>query len=238
MKETKVTGHSLIDLGYQPGKWFREALEHINKQQLQGDDLQDYLEQFKPDPFLGLHEDAVDFAVNIKANNPLEEDNVKAVMNTMREVMKTPTVINGAVMPDACPTGSPGTIPVGGVVVTKNAIHPGMHSADICCSVMLTDYGKTDPSVILDVAQKATHFGPGGRERSEQYRFPTDLLTAFQSNRLLNDRQMIQAARKCLGTQGDGNHFLFVGQSKSTGNTIVVTHHGSRAQALSCLKRL
>jgi hypothetical protein len=45
-------------------------------------------------------------------------------------------------MPDACPTGPEGQIPVGGVVVAKNAIHPGFHSADICCSVMLTDFGK------------------------------------------------------------------------------------------------
>ncbi|WP_394343704.1 RtcB family protein [Chryseobacterium aureum] len=32
-----------------------------------------------------------------------------------------------------------------------------------------------------------------------------------------------------MGTQGDGNHFLFVGISKNTGNTMMVTHHGSRA---------
>lgn len=31
-----------------------------------------------------------------------------------------------------------------------------------------------------------------------------------------------------MGTQGDGNHFLYVGQSEQTGETIMVTHHGSR----------
>lgn len=31
-----------------------------------------------------------------------------------------------------------------------------------------------------------------------------------------------------MATQGDGNHFYFVGISKKTGNTIIVTHHGSR----------
>ena len=31
-----------------------------------------------------------------------------------------------------------------------------------------------------------------------------------------------------LGTQGDGNHFLFVGTSEKTGHTTMVTHHGSR----------
>ena len=33
--------------------------------------------------------------------------------------MKTPTLVGGAVMPDACPTGREGLIPVGGVVVAK-----------------------------------------------------------------------------------------------------------------------
>ena len=31
-----------------------------------------------------------------------------------------------------------------------------------------------------------------------------------------------------MGTQGDGNHFLFVGRSRKTGRTAIVTHHGSR----------
>ena len=78
-------------------------------------------------------------------------------------------------MPDACPAGPPGTIPVGGVVATKNAIHPGMHSADICCSVMLTDFGKTNPKTVLDIAQKTTHFGPRGRPRGQQFKMSEEL---------------------------------------------------------------
>jgi RNA-splicing ligase RtcB len=131
-------------------------------------------------------------------------------------------------MPDACPTGKPGVIPVGGVAVAKNAIHPGMHSADICCSVMLTDFGKTDPKLILDTAHSVTHFGPGGRSREDQFRFPMDLLEEIEGNAFLNDQKCISAARSHLGTQGDGNHFLFVGRSKLTGNTMMITHHGSR----------
>ncbi|HIP47739.1 MAG TPA: RtcB family protein, partial [Lutibacter sp.] len=38
---------------------------------------------------------------------------------------------------------------------------------------------------------------------------------------MLSDKDMIQVARKHLGTQGDGNHFLFVGVSKKTGNTMM-----------------
>jgi tRNA-splicing ligase RtcB len=237
MKKTlKINGNTLIDLGFIPGKWFPTALEHINENQLEGEARLDYLEQFRRKPALELHAEPIPFIKNIKAENELEKENVNSVINTMNIVMRTPTVVTGAIMPDACPTGA-GTIPVGGVVVTKNAIHPGMHSADICCSVMLTDFGKTEPKEILDAAFSVTHFGPGGRERNDQFRFPPELLEAFEGNRMLNDKDMIQMARKHLGTQGDGNHFLFVGKSAKTGNTMMVTHHGSRGVGAMLFKR-
>lgn len=224
----KANGNTLIELGFRPGPWFKEAIAHINEHQLEGEALTDYLEQFKQPDAIELHESPIDYAVNIKAENDLEEENVNAVLNSMQELMKTPTLVNGAVMPDACPTGPAGLIPVGGVAVAKNAIHPGMHSADICCSVMLTDFGNVDPKLILDAAHESTHFGPGGRSRDDQFQFPSDLLEALQSNYFLNDQKCESAARSHLGTQGDGNHFLFVGKSKKTGNTMMVTHHGSR----------
>ena len=162
----KITGHTLIEMGFKSGNWFKEALEHINDNGLEGDELNSYLEQFKsPDPMV-LHNEAIPFSINIKAENELEETNVNSVVETMEVLMKTPTLVDGAIMPDACPTGSTGTIPVGGVVVAKNAIHPGMHSADICCSVMLTDFGKANPKDVMDAAHSVTHFGPGGRDRN------------------------------------------------------------------------
>lgn len=224
----KITGKTLIDLGFRSGKWFPEAIDFININQLEGEAMHAYLEQFKSPPIQDLHKESIPFAINIKAENELEEINVNSVITSMNTLMKTPTIVNGAIMPDACPTGPNGTIPVGGVVVAKNAIHPGMHSADICCSVMLTDFGKTEPKKVLDAAHKNTHFGPGGRDRDTQYRFPEELLKDFKGNYMLNNEKMIQAARSHLGTQGDGNHFLFIGISKNTGNTMMVTHHGSR----------
>ncbi|WP_282148603.1 RtcB family protein [Algibacter lectus] len=226
--KTQITGNDLIALGFRQGKWMKDAIQYINTNTLSQVELSNYLEQFKsPDP-IGLHTKSVDFAINIKAENELEKDNVFKVVNSMQTLMKTPTLVGGAIMPDACPTGPDGIIPVGGVAVAKNAIHPGMHSADICCSVMLTDFGKADPKAILDAAHANTHFGPGGRDRDSQFRFPKELLDAFEANVFLKDKQMIQIARTHLGTQGDGNHFLFVGKSKKTGNTMMITHHGSR----------
>ena len=223
-----INGNTLIKLGFKPKKWFSTAIDHINETQMSEKDMMIYLEQFKAEPMFKLHAEAIPFAINIKAENELEERNIQTVIESMKAVMKTPTVVAGSIMPDACPTGAIGTIPVGAVVVTKNAIHPGMHSADICCSVMLTDFGEVDPKELMDAAHGSTHFGGGGRERNEQYRFPESMLKAFEGNKLLNDKHLIQVARKHLGTQGDGNHFLFIGKSKKTGNTMMVTHHGSR----------
>jgi RNA-splicing ligase RtcB len=227
-QKLQFTGADIIQLGFRQGAWFKEALAYINDNQLETDEIKAYLAQFKlPDP-IALHAQAITFHQNIKAENEIEEKNVTDVVQTMKTLMRTPTLVNGVIMPDACPTGPDGTIPVGGVAVAKNAIHPGMHSADICCSVMLTDFGKTNPKEVLDAAHAITHFGGGGRSRETQFRFPAAMLEAFQSNYFLNDEKMISAARSHLGTQGDGNHFLFVGISKNTGNTMMVTHHGSR----------
>jgi len=141
----KITGKVLVAKGFRSGKWFKDALAHINKNRLEGEALDEYLEQFRlPDP-IDLHEKPADFVINIKAENELEETNVTTVVNSMNVLMKTPTLVNGAIMPDACPTGPAGTIPVGGIAVAKNANHPGMHSAEICRSVIMTDYGKANP---------------------------------------------------------------------------------------------
>ncbi len=225
---TPINGHDLINLGFKSGKWMAEAIPFINEHQLQGEELMAYLKPFTPKPEIEIYDKPIDYKINIKAEYEDEVQNVQDVLKTMDKLMRTPTVVAGAIMPDACPTGTVGVIPVGGVVVTKNAIHPGMHSADICCSVMLTNLGKVDPKAVLDAAQSVTHFGGGGRDREHQFRFPMDLLAEIEGNWFLNDKKTISMARSHLGTQGDGNHFLFVGVSENTGDTMMVTHHGSR----------
>lgn len=234
---TKITGKDLLARGFRQGKWMKEALEHINGSRLQGEALDSYLEPFKTPAAIKPYEQPKSFKVNIRAESQVAEENVRAVLHTMNELMKTPTLVGGAVMPDACPAGPTGTIPVGGIAVAKNAIHPGMHSADICCSVMLTDFGSVAPKDILDAAHQVTHFGPGGRSRDEQFLFPKDLLSEMEANYFLNNQKSIQSARSHLGTQGDGNHFVFVGVSKQTGRTMMVTHHGSRGLGAHLFKQ-
>jgi hypothetical protein len=141
--------------------------------------------------------------------------------------MRVPTIVAGAVMPDACPAGAaPGTIPVGGVIAAKDAIHPGMHSADICCSMAATVFGDAKPSDLLDAGMTLSHFGGGGRPRGAQVDPPDDVMAAFAANDFL--RPHTSAAIEHFATQGDGNHFFYVGRLASTGELTLVTHHGSR----------
>lgn len=219
-----ITGKDIIDLGFKPSKWFKEVIEYANKNQLSGDSLKNYIESVLP-KYIEPHSEPIDFYKNIRAETDEEAENVKMVLDTMQELMKTPTLVGGAVMPDACPTGK-GQIPVGGVVIAKNAIHPSMHSADICCSVMMTNFGKISPKTVLDMAHSVTHFGGGGRE--EYSVLPKDFEEKISQNKFLNSERSLSFARSHLATQGDGNHFLFVGISKKTGETMMVTHHGSR----------
>ncbi len=230
----KITGKTLIAMGYKPGKWFKGALVYANEKKLQGAALKKYLDAIAP-KVLDLHKFPVAYHKNIQAETHEELTNVEAVFATMDVLMKTPTVLKGAVMPDACPTGAKGQIPVGGVVVAKNAIHPAMHSADICCSVMATSLGKVAPKTALDIAQKVTHFGGGGRK--ELFDLPKSFEKQLKGNYFLKDENSLNLAKTHLGTQGDGNHFLFIGKSEKTGETMMVTHHGSRGLGASLFKK-
>ncbi|MEM7644734.1 MAG: RtcB family protein [Pseudomonadota bacterium] len=230
-----VTGKDLIALGWEAGPGFDKALARANALELTGEALADWVQANKPAPRMPL-QDAPDYAFNLVAETEAEEDNVAKVRETMDVLMRTPTLRAGAVMPDACPAGPVGTIPVGGVVAAEGAIHPGMHSADICCSVMVTEFQDSAPGDILDAVHKATHFGPGGRPNGQRYTVSPDLYDAFRANAFLKDKKILQAAQEHLGTQGDGNHFAYVGRSKAKGTTCLVTHHGSRGPGAGLYK--
>ena len=220
-----ITGNDIIQLGYRPGKWFKEALEFANANHLEGVDLEEYLKKVSPTIFEPFTENKP-FYTNILAENEIEGKNVAIVMKTMTELMKTPTMVKGALMPDACPVGEIGQIPVGGIAVARNAIHPAMHSADICCSMMMSGIGNVPPKKVLDMAMEVTHFG--GLEKKNEYELPQHFHDKIKNNRFLNNPKSIAMSQQHFGTQGDGNHFLFVGISKQTDETVIVTHHGGR----------
>lgn len=258
MENFKITGRELMDWGMTAGKAMGSLLKVINEVAYSSlEDVKDLVidlisfpENYKEHNVFGEiaimllpsdeilpHDEIISYHINIKADSDSEESNVASVFKTMDVLMKTPTVVTGAVMPDACPTGENGQIPVGGVVVTRNAIHPSMHSADICCSVMMTSFGNANPKEVLDAAHSITHFGPGGRRREDEFRLPEELRERMKLNSFLNDDKSLYLAINHLGTQGDGNHFLFVGISEETGETVMVTHHGSRGLGAHLYKK-
>ena len=228
----KLTSAMLKEWGHAPSKAFGEALVAGQEALDAGkslEEVRDMLEVFKPAPVIPLARSGEKpFRINIDAESEDEVANVEAVRHHMTELMRTPTIEAGAIMPDACPAGPLGTIPVGGVAAARNAIHPGMHSADICCSVMMTVFEDADPRAVLDAAHSVTHFGPGGREEGKRFAMSEDLKERFRANHFLSNPKVLRSAESHLGTQGDGNHFLFVGRSRETGKTAMVTHHGSR----------
>lgn len=233
---TIITGKDLIESGAKPGKWFSDAIGTAEKLIAEGrakDWAVNYaVEYHRPPPFLVLKAGS-EFYKNIRPTNQDEAANVDSVFATMTEIMKTPVVKEAAVMPDACPAGPLGTIPVGGVV-SSSGIHPGMHSADICCSMAISIFPGADPKALLDAVHSVTHFGPGGRSENQRIAGNLRWTEAEQANPYL--RIAIGMSEAHFATQGDGNHFAYVGTMKSTGHTALVTHHGSRGPGAAIYK--
>jgi tRNA-splicing ligase RtcB len=226
-----ITGKTLIAWGYAPGKWFPDAIAMAEKARLGGAseaELRAVIDRFRPAAPTPLRETGeLAIHANLEPEDPDEAANLESVEAHMRELMRVPTIVAGAIMPDACPSGaSPGTIPVGGVAAAKEAIHPGMHSADICCSMAISIFAHADPKAVLDAGGRLSHFGAGGRPDNGAMRPSAALLAEFEGNRFL--AKTTDAAVAHFGTQGDGNHFFFVGRMASSGEVALVTHHGSR----------
>ena len=238
----KITGHHLIEWGFRPGAWFKPAIDAGNDMLRNGYSLayvEDEIRKMQPvaPVEMPLRTNSIPFHVFLDAENDHEQANKNAVIEHMDVLMRTPVVKDAAIMPDACPSGSaPGTIPVGGVVASTE-IHPGMHSSDVCCSMAISVFSRGDhPSRLLDAVQAVTHFGPGGRQKA--LKAPSALKADMALNPFLNDRSMMDGfATFHFGTQGDGNHFAFVGHLKSTGQLALVTHHGSRGLGAQLYKR-
>lgn len=240
-KERKMKMYEVRDLiqaGYTFEKWCLEAVRQANDLVAEGKqvDLVEIAERVKELPQFRPHEmrdEPLPFHVNLDAEGEdveFLERNKEAVVETMSKLMRLPTLEKGALMPDACPAG---TICVGGVVAARNAIHPAFHSADICCSMALTEYDFDEPKRVLDAAMEVTHFGPTGRSVTEP--MPQYLIDAIEGNRYT--KPLMQHAKRDFATQGDGNHFLFVGRSANTGKVNVVTHHGSRSFGARLFKK-
>jgi RNA-splicing ligase RtcB len=234
-----IDGNDLQSWGFKPGPHFKAMITEANRLKGQGRSQVEIIEQIRlllPAEIetMELRTNNIPFGLFLDVENELERMNRNAVVQHMDALMRVPTIVAGAVMPDACPAGTQmGTIPVGGVIAAKDAIHPGMHSADICCSMAITIFNRDmDLKTLLDAAQSVTHFGPGGRAKMVE---PPEFLKSFDSNPFLKGLENMALSH--LGSQGDGNHFAYVGYLESNGKPALVTHHGSRGFGAALYKR-
>jgi len=242
----------LIKAGYDAGPQLEDMLKSVAEFQARGVTGKKYLfkllkrEFGEPTPKFVLRENPLPWAEAIHAATKEEKTNLEKVRKTMAGILKCPIIHEGAIMPDTCPTG-PESLPVGGVIATKNAIIPSAHSSDICCSMFATFYeARSDIDQELDALTSATRFGPGGRHFDGLVHHPVLDEDVWDNPFLkgLHDRARIHIA-----DQGDGNHFAFIGEltvddelaanfSKAgyahfdefRGKVrALVTHHGSRS---------
>jgi tRNA-splicing ligase RtcB len=238
-----ITGDTLKDWGFTPGPKFGLMLAEARLLESMGNSKEEIIDKIglivlPEDTRTEMRTNNIPFGQFIDANNDMERENVASVVRHMDALMRIPTIKSGVILPDACPSGSQlGTIPVGGAVACEDAIHPGFHSADICCSVAISIFKRNEnPKFLLDTFQKATHFGPGGPNRIVKM---PDHLSEMLAN--LSDNPFIKGLENMaighFGSQGDGNHFAYVGHLESTGNLALVTHHGSRGFGAQVFKR-
>ncbi|MFK7850219.1 MAG: RtcB family protein, partial [Akkermansiaceae bacterium] len=193
--------------------------------------------------------------------NEEEEKNVDKVRKQMRALLRTPNLLAGVILPDACPVSpQEAVIPVGAAVVAENAIIPSAHSADICCSMWATFYEeRSSIESELDDLKSVTNFGPIPRAREDAVDDEVSEEDVWGNPFL---KGLEHRARMHMADQGDGNHFAYIGETEITSDflavlrltghmelaesldsslskklRVLVTHHGSRSLGAHLYKR-
>ncbi len=259
-----ISTDDILSLGY-PAEQLPALLHEARRYEARGITSAKYLLKLlqrdfpPPQETIALRDEGLAFFEAISAETENEEKNLGEVRKRMRELMRVPTITDGAILPDACPVGrAPATIPVGGVVRAHQAIIPSAHPSDICCSLAATWYEPvTTVSEEMDALMAATRFGPGGRREHERVDHPVLYEDVWQ-NPFLSRLQDLAHAH--IADQGDGNHFAFLGEftvtdsflasmkeeghgktfgSLTAGRTyrVLVTHHGSRGLGAQVFRR-
>ena len=260
-----LNSQDLIAAGYEPGPIFKELLAKVAEYEARGiADPKYALKLLKrdvlpPPPKHALREAPAALAEAIVPSNKQERENVEAVRRQMRQLLRTPVIARGVILPDACPAGNAeAVIPVGGAIAVENAIIPSAHSADICCSMFATFYEeRSSVAKELDALVSSTRFGPGHRHLDDLVHDPVIDENAWE-NRFLSGLR--DHARTQLADQGDGNHFAYLGEvevdevmlvrlrlaghielagrfPRAGRYRVLVTHHGSRSLGAHVFKR-
>lgn len=134
-------------------------------------------------------------------------------LDQMRNSMRLPSAVRGALMPDAHRGYG---LPIGGVLATEGTVIPYAVGVDIACRMKLTVLD-IDPRTLRGSRERyektllrETAFGTGcvltARDRLDHGVLDVDRWTEFQLLRSLREKATGQ-----LGTSGSGNHFVEFG---------------------------
>ena len=214
----------LIAAGWTEGRNLGAAVKRARELQATGLDLPGVLAALEVDypkqaRRVELRAAPAAFAEAVEAETPSETASVAASRARMTELLHVPVVKRGALMPDTCPAGAGvATIPVGGAIEVENAILPGAHSADICCSMFASLFPDNHPiGELMDQLWASTHFGAGGRvgnkSRRPSWRSPSGPIRFSTGCRAV---RVSSSARRVMATTS-----LTSAASRSPPNSIV-----------------
>jgi tRNA-splicing ligase RtcB len=265
-----MDGKELIKLGFQEGPSIGVALARIRELEKKGcgkDDILQQIDNLRKEtiPKLNLRDKPLEVEVAALSTNEEETQNIEASLKKMEELSLCPVITRCALMPDTCPSGQEfGCIPVGGAIETKHHIIPSAHSADVCCSMRVTFFeSERTIKELANNLSESTHFGPFGRKEGD-YRWNEILEEDVWDNPFLKGLEA--SALTHLQTQGDGNHFSYIGlidkkdslmrefeeegyyqEAENLGKIVkrsstaplyaIVSHHGSRKLGAQIYKR-
>ncbi len=226
----KITGHTLLAIGYPEGKILGLALELLPQlKELNEEAVLALLKQVKdhPESFLdnealeglatamieeakapvdttiALLEHAADYAVY--GADQIEEGAKKQ----MAIAMKLPVTVAGALMPDAHQGYG---LPIGGVLATRHAVIPYGVGVDIGCRMALSVFDIPETHFAENEAKYKreliahTKFGAGngfhGKDKADH-----GILNRHEFNLVPFIKQLHDKAYTQLGSSGGGNHF-------------------------------
>lgn len=154
------------------------------------------MERAEPAPFASWCDDAEDGA-----------------LQQMRDSMRLPSAVRGALMPDAHIGYG---LPIGGVLATEGTVVPYAVGVDIACRMKLTVLD-VDPAHLTAKRERfektllrETAFGTGSTLPARA-RLDHDVLDADRWSELPLLRRLREKATAQLGTSGSGNHFVEFG---------------------------
>lgn len=149
-----------------------------------------------------------------------------AALEQFRSAMENPWVVQGALMPD---THKGYSLPIGGVVATKNMIVPAWVGYDIGCGMCALPTTFTVEDVkehALEIHEAIHQEVPVGNNKHRMGK-PLCRLASIPRSPIVHAAIGKRDGLKQLGTLGGGNHFIEVGQDFH-GVVWIIIHSGSR----------